>query len=83
MVKFSDKTLRSEEAFWVMRYFLEAHYQLSNGQFSLSDILSTTEPMDWVGSGEKLPADTSMIAYWEEALAQFEKEGLPQGLWSW
>ena len=74
---FKNDKITSEEGFWAMFYFLKKHYDLSGGKFDLTDILSACEPVDWSGTGEKLPADNSMIAYWNEALEKYRKEGKP------
>ena len=76
-VNFNKETLTSEDGFWTMFYFLKEHYDLAGGEFDLSDILSACEPMDWSGSGEKIPADSSMIEYWNEALEKYRKQGKP------
>ena len=60
-----------------MFYFLEKHYELSDGTFDISDILSASEPMVWNGSGIKKPADCGMVGYWNEALEKYRKGGKP------
>ena len=49
MSKFKSENLSSEEAFWVMWYFLKEHYDLSNNTFDVSDILGASQPIDWNG----------------------------------
>jgi len=78
MTEFKTESLSSEEAFWVMFYFLQEHYELSENTFDVSDILSASEPMDWDGSGIKRPADSGMIDFWNEALEKFRKQGKPE-----
>ena len=41
---FAYSNLTEEEAFWIMWYFLDGHYQLADGEFDLSDILSASQP---------------------------------------
>ena len=77
MTEFKKDNLTTEDAFWVMWYFLQEHYELSNNTFDVSDILSASEPMDWNGSGIKRPADSAMIDFWNEALEKFWKQGIP------
>ena len=77
MSKFKSENLSSEEAFWVMWYFLKEHYDLSNNTFDVSDILGASQPIDWNGSGIKKPADSGMIDFWNEAIEKFKKKGIP------
>ena len=77
MTEFKKDNLTTEEAFWVMRYFLQEHYELSDNTFEVCDILSATEPLDWDESGIKRPADSGMIDFWNEALEKFKKQGKP------
>lgn len=60
-----------------MWYFLQEHYELSNNTFDVSDILSTSEPIDWDGSGIKRPVDRGMIDFWNEAIEKNRKHGKP------
>ncbi len=78
MIDFTTDKLSSEDAFWVMWYFLQEHYELSENTFDVSDILSASEPMDWDGSGIKRPADSGMIEFWNDALDKYKKEGKPE-----
>jgi len=77
MAEFKDDKLTSEDAFWVMLYFLQEHYELSENTFNVSDILSASEPMDWNGTGIKRPADSGMIDFWNNAIEKYRKEGKP------
>jgi hypothetical protein len=87
MIKFKGTTLSSEDAFWVMWYFLKEHYDSSSGQFDVSDILSASEPTEFDIDGHIdgnvlrdrniAPADSGMISSWNEAIEKFEKEGIP------
>ncbi len=77
MTKFIEDNLTTEDAFWVMWYFLQEHYELSNNSFELSDVLSASEPFDWNGSGIKRPADDGMVVFWNEALEKYRKLGKP------
>lgn len=77
MTDFNNEKLSSEDAFWVMFYFLQAHYELSENTFDVSDILSASEPMDWHGTGVKRPADSGMIDFWNDAIAQYKRQGKP------
>ncbi len=77
MTEFKEDNLTTEDTFWVMWYFLQEHYELSNNTFDVSDILSASEPMDWDGSGIKHPADNGMIDFWNEALEKYRKQGKP------
>ena len=85
---FANTKLTEEEAFWVMRYFLQEHYDLSGGQFDISDILSATQPFEFdengnfdgqvQGNRRIAPADSGMIWHWNEAIKQFHDKGRPQ-----
>lgn len=85
--KFSNGTLTEEEAFWVMFYFLEYHYELSGGQFDVSDILSGSQPFEFNvdgtfdgevhGNRRTAPADSGMIWHWNKAIEKFRKDGPP------
>ena len=87
MVPFHDETLTSEEAFWVMWYFLQEHYELSEGTFDVSDILSACQPVTFNeqghfdfsagANGVKAPSDSGMVHFWNDAVAKFRKEGIP------
>ena len=77
MTEFKQGNLSTEDAFWVMWYFIKEHYDLSDGTFDVSDILSACEPMDWYKDGIKRPADNGMIDFWNEALDKYKKEGKP------
>ena len=77
MAEFKDDKLTSEDAFWVMFYFLQEHYELSENTFDVSDILSASEPMDWNGTGIKRPADSGMIDFWNDAIEKYRKQGKP------
>ena len=77
MTEFKSENLSSEDAFWVMVYFLKEHYELSENTFDVSDILSASEPMDWNGTGIKRPADDGMIDFWNEAIEKYRKQGKP------
>jgi hypothetical protein len=87
MEEFIKTTFSSEEAFWIMWYFLKEHYDLSGGQFDISDILSASEPMEhdpqghidgqMLGNRKTSPADNRMILFWNEAIERFRAEGIP------
>jgi hypothetical protein len=78
-IKFADESITVEESFWVMYYFLESHYDLSEGSFDVSDILSASAPFNWMGMyNDLMPADRGMISYWNEALEKFKTEGKPE-----
>jgi len=77
MTEFRSDNLTAEDGFWVMWYFLEKHYELSNSTFDVSDILSAAEPVDWDGSGIKRPADNGMVDFWNEAVEKYKREGKP------
>ena len=84
---FTYNKLTEEEAFWVMRYFLEEHYDLAGGEFDLSDILSATQPFEFDDNGHFdgevkgkrriAPADSGMVWYWNEAVKKFREQGRP------
>ena len=84
---FSNDKLTEEEAFWVMFYFLEGHYELSDGQFDISDILSASQPFEFDKRGHfdgqvhanrrTAPAGSGMIWHWNEAVKKFREQGKP------
>jgi hypothetical protein len=86
-IGFKKDNFTTEDAFWIMYYFLEKHYTLSKGQFDLSDILSASQPTGFDEAGhfnltnsENLfiaPADRSMIEYWNEAVDKYKSDGRP------
>jgi hypothetical protein len=86
--KFSNDTLTEEEAFWVMWYFLEGHYELAGGQFDLSDILSASQPFEFDDNGHfdgqvkgnrrVAPADSGMVWHWNEAVKKYREHGRPK-----
>ena len=88
MLTFKDETLTAEDAFWVMWYFLKEHYDLSGGAFDLSDILSASEPIGFLENGhinfanpeigKMAPADSGMIEFWNDAIAKYRYDGLPE-----
>jgi cobyric acid synthase len=88
MTEFSKETLTEEEAFWVMFYFLEGHYEISGGQFDISDILSASQPFEFDKNGHfdgkvegnrKISvADSGMIWHWNEAVKKFRQQGIPK-----
>lgn len=47
MNEFSIEKLSAEQAFWVMFYFLKKHFDISKGNFDISDILSDSEPVEF------------------------------------
>lgn len=85
MIEFSKEQLSAEEAFWVMWYFLDGHYELSGGEFNLSDILSASQPFEFDDNGHfdgevkgqrrVAPADNAMISYWNEAVKKYRELG--------
>ncbi len=85
---FTYNKLTEEEAFWVMRYFLEEHYELSLGQFDVSDILSATQPFEFDDNGNFdgevkgkrriAPADSGMVWHWNEAVKKYREQGRPK-----
>ena len=85
---FRNGNLTEEEAFWVMFYFLDAHYELAAGEFDLSDILSASQPFEFDNNGHfdgqvkgnrrVLPADSGMIWHWNEAIKKYREQGTPQ-----
>ena len=87
MEQFIKANLNSEEAFWVMWYFLQEHYDLSGGTFDVSDILSASEPMEFDSDGHTdgkvlgnrtiRPSDSGMVSFWNEAIEKYKKFGLP------
>ena len=87
MSLFQNDHLTLEEAFWVMYYFLQAHYELSEGTFEVSDILSACEPIgynekgyanfDNPGDGIMAPTDSGMVVFWNESIEKYRTEGPP------
>ncbi|MET4104688.1 hypothetical protein [Hymenobacter sp. UYP22] len=77
-VRFAQTDLTAEDAFWVMWYFLEEHYSLSNNTFDVSDILSASEPgfLDEL-TGRPVPTDSGMISFWNEAVEKYRQQGPP------
>jgi len=75
--QFAQTDLTAEDAFWVMQYFLEENYRLSNGTFDISDILSVSEPVPVAAAGHLVPADSGMISFWNEAVEKYRKQGPP------
>lgn len=85
---FTYDKLTEEEAFWVMRYFLEGHYELAGGEFDLSDILSATQPFEFDENGHFdgevkgkrriAPADSGMVWHWNEAIKKYREQGRPK-----
>lgn len=86
--EFSKNTLTEEDAFWVMWYFLDGHYQLAGGEFDLSDILSASQPFEFDNNGHfdgqvdgirrVAPADSGMIWHWNEAVKKYREQGRPK-----
>ena len=76
-VRFTQTDLTAEDAFWVMWYFLEEHYTLSNNTFDVSDILSASEPAPLAEQGKLVPADSGMISFWNDAVEKYRKLGPP------
>lgn len=87
MIDFSKEQLTAEEAFWVMFYFLKEHYDLSEGTFDVSDILSASEPVEFnsmvhfdtkvKGNRPMAPIDNGMISFWNDAIEKFKRDGMP------
>jgi hypothetical protein len=85
---FTHSGLTEEEAFWVMRYFLDGHYEFAGGDFDLTDILSTTQPFEFAdnehfdgevkGKRRIAPADCGMVWYWNEAVKKFREQDRPK-----
>ncbi len=85
---FTHSNLMEEEAFWVMRYFLDGHYELAGGEFDLTDILSASQPIEIDDNGHFdgevkgkrriAPADSGMVWHWNEAIKKFRQQGRPQ-----
>ena len=85
---FSTEKLTEEEAFWIMFYFLDAHYELSNRTYELSDVLSGIQPFEFDDNGHfdgkvlgnrlVAPADKAMISYWNEAVKRYREQGRPK-----
>ncbi len=76
-MKFQEGDISIEDGFWTMFYFLKEHYDLSGGTFDISCILSASEPMPRVNGINNIPADSSMIDYWNEAFEKFKDKGIP------
>jgi hypothetical protein len=86
--EFSTETLTEEEAFWVMYYFLDGHYELAGGEFDLTDILSASQPFEFdenghfdgqvKGNRKIKPADSGMVWHWNEAIKKYREQGLPK-----
>jgi len=55
-----------------MWYFLQEHYELSKGNFDVSEILSALEP---VSNG--FPADSGMVHFWNDAIGKYRRDGIP------
>ncbi|MGV3612783.1 MAG: hypothetical protein ACO1N0_17615 [Fluviicola sp.] len=85
MIEFSKEQLSAEEAFWVMWYFLDRHYELAGGEFDLSDILSASQPFEFDDNGHfdgevkgqrrVAPADSGMISFWNDAVKKYREFG--------
>ena len=70
-----------------MWYFLKEHYDLSEGTFDVSDILSASEPIEFdekghidgqvLGNRKVAPADHGMISFWNAAVKKIKEHGLP------
>ena len=85
---FTHNNLTEEEAFWVMHYFLNGHYELAGGEFDLSDILSATQPFEFDDNGHFdgevkgkriiAPADSGMVWHWNEAVKKYREQGRPK-----
>ena len=86
--EFSKDTLTGEEAFWVMWYYLDGHYELAGGEFDLSDILSASQPFEFDDNGHfdgqvkgnrrVAPADSGMLWHWNEAVKKYKENGPPK-----
>lgn len=75
MVEFKkDESLSAEEAFWVMWYFIQDTYELTDGDIEVSEILSFCEPL----SGDMMPADSGVIGDWNKAIEKYRKLGVPK-----
>jgi len=77
MSDFKKGNITIEEGFWTMYYFLLEHYELSEGNIDVSDILSFSQPIRRSDPNLVIPADSSMIEYWHEALEKLKESGLP------
>lgn len=85
---FAYNNLTEEEAFWVMWYFLEGHYELTGGEFDLSDILSASQPFEFddkghidgqvKGNRHIAPADSGIVWHWNEAIKKYREYGRPK-----
>ncbi|WP_167852060.1 hypothetical protein [Hymenobacter elongatus] len=79
--------LSSEDAFWVMWYFLEEYYELTGSIFDVSDIISASQPIEFdaeghidsqiLGSRITASADSGMISFWNNAIERCLSEGKP------
>ena len=84
----SDNLITEQEAFWVMFYFLKEHYELSGGEFDVSDIQSASQPFEFdenghfdgkVNGNRKIKvADNGMIWHWNEAIKKYKENGIPK-----
>jgi hypothetical protein len=85
---FAYSNLTEEEAFWIMWYFLDGHYELAGGEFDLSDILSASQPFEFdenghfdgqvKGNRRVAPADSGMVWHWNEAVKKYREQGRPK-----
>jgi hypothetical protein len=85
---FAYSNLTEEEAFWVMWYFLNGHYELAGGEFNLSDILSASQSFEFdenghfdgqvKGNSRVAPADSRMVSHWNEAVKKYREHGRPK-----
>ena len=86
--EFSKDTLTEEEAFWVMWYFIEGQYKMTNGTIELSDVLSFSQPFEFnekghfdgkvEGNRRVAPADNGMVSDWNDAVKKLRTEGAPK-----
>ncbi len=87
MIEFSEEQLSAQDAFWVMFYFLKEHYDMSDGTFDISDILSASEPVEFNSNGHfdtkatgnrpMGPIDHGMISFWNDAIKKYKGDGMP------
>jgi cobyric acid synthase len=85
---FTSDKFTEEDAFWIMWYFLEGHYEISGGEFDVSDILSACQPFEFTENGHFdgdvkgnrriAPADSGMIWHWKEAIKKYREQGRPK-----
>ena len=85
MIDFSKEQLTTEEAFWVMFYFLKEHYDLSEGTFDVSYILSASEPVEFnlmgrfdtkiTGNRPIEAIDHCMISFWNDTIEKYKRDG--------